>query len=45
MTLVERYVRAIRDFLPRAQQDDILAVVRQHSVPLRGRGGRSRSSS
>lgn len=23
MTLVERYVRAVRDFLPRAQQDDI----------------------
>ena len=23
MTLVERYVRAVRDFLPRGQQDDI----------------------
>ena len=43
MTLVERYLRAVRDFLPRGQQDDIINELSDNIQSRdRGRGGSPR---
>jgi len=44
MTLVERYVRAVRDFLPRAQQDDISNELSDSSLVMSSFCARGRKS-